>query len=275
MRQYAKYAKPYLGAFIIGPCLMLTEVFGEVMLPKMMSLIINNGVANRDSAYIVRVGLAMVAVVLVMAVSGIGGSYFAAKASISFTSDLRRDMFARVQQFSFKNIDDFSTGSLVTRLTNDVQQLQQVMLMGLKLALRAPGMLLGALVMAFLMNPSLALIILIVIPILAAAIAVILKTAYPRFEIMQKVGMTKKEIRKSINSQMLTVFFAPLLMAGLHLGFAFPFVYRLLMLFGLYDRLFLLEVTGACYLVFALFYVVVYGITSRAYYRIVSAGENR
>ncbi len=185
MRQYAKYAKPYLGAFIIGPCLMLTEVFGEVMLPKMMSLIINNGVANRDSAYIVRVGLAMVAVVLVMAVSGIGGSYFAAKASISFTSDLRRDMFARVQQFSFKNIDDFSTGSLVTRLTNDVQQLQQVMLMGLKLALRAPGMLLGALVMAFLMNPSLALIILIVIPILAAAIAVILKTAYPRFEIMQ------------------------------------------------------------------------------------------
>lgn len=96
-----------------------------------------------------------------------------------------------------------------------------------------------------------------------------------RFEVMQKVGMTKKEIRKSINSQMLTVFFAPLLMAGLHLGFAFPFVYRLLMLFGLYDRLFLLEVTGACYLVFALFYVVVYGITSRAYYRIVSAGENR
>lgn len=96
-----------------------------------------------------------------------------------------------------------------------------------------------------------------------------------RFEVMQKVGMTKKEIKKSINSQMLTVFFAPLLMAGLHLGFAFPFVYKLLMLFGLYNRLFLLEVTGAWYLVFVVFYVAVYAITSRAYYRIVSAGETR
>ena len=96
-----------------------------------------------------------------------------------------------------------------------------------------------------------------------------------RFEVMQKIGMTKKEIKKSINSQMLTVFFAPLLMAGLHLIFAFPFVYRLLMMFGLYEKTFLLEVTGVCYLVFAVFYVVVYGITSRAYYRIVSAGEAR
>ena len=96
-----------------------------------------------------------------------------------------------------------------------------------------------------------------------------------RFEVMQKIGMTKKEIKKSINSQMLTVFFAPLLMAGLHLIFAFPFVYRLLMMFGLYEKPFLLEVTGVCYLVFAVFYVVVYGITSRAYYRIVSAGEAR
>lgn len=94
-----------------------------------------------------------------------------------------------------------------------------------------------------------------------------------RFEVMQKIGMTKKEIRKSINSQMMTVFFAPLLLAGLHLGFAFPFVYKLLMMFGLYDRFYLLKVTGICYLVFVLFYVVVYAITSRMYYRIVKAGE--
>lgn len=185
MKQYAKYAKPYLSAFIIGPCLMLTEVFGEIMLPKLMSMIINNGVTNRDSAYIVRIGLCMVLVALVMAVSGIGGAYFSAKASISFTSDLRKDLFAKVQQFSFKNIDEFSTGSLVTRLTNDVQQVQQVMMMGLRLALRAPGMLVGALIMAFLMNRSLAVIILIVIPVLSIVIAAIMMTAYPRFGIMQ------------------------------------------------------------------------------------------
>lgn len=185
MKQYAKYAKPYLGAFIIGPCLMLTEVLGDILMPKMMSLIINHGVAAHDTGYILRMGLYMVLVAAVMAVSGIGGAYFSAKASISFTSDLRKELFEKVQRFSFKNIDDFSTGSLVTRLTNDVQQVQQVMMMGLRLALRAPGMLVGALIMAFLMNPRLALIILVVIPLLAAAIAAIMTTAYPRFGIMQ------------------------------------------------------------------------------------------
>lgn len=139
MKRYTKYVKPYLSAFIIGPCLMITEVLGEIMLPKLMSLIINNGVANRDSGYIVGIGLAMIGIAFLMAVSGIGGAYFSAKASISFTSDLRRDLFAKVQQFSFKNIDDYSTGSLVTRLTNDVQQLQQVMMMGLRLALAGSG----------------------------------------------------------------------------------------------------------------------------------------
>ena len=185
MKRYVKYIRPYLSAFIIGPCLMIVEVLGEIMLPKMMSLIINYGVAEKDSAYIVRMGLYMVAIAAVMAVSGIGGAYYSAKASISFTSDLRRDLFARVQQFSFKNIDDYSTGSLVTRLTNDIQQVQQVMMMGLRLALRAPGMLIGALIMAFIMNARLALIILIVIPILLAAIVMILKTAFPRFTVMQ------------------------------------------------------------------------------------------
>ena len=121
-----------------------------------------------------------------MAAGGILGAYFSAKASISFTSDLRKDVFSRVQQFSFKNIDDFSTGSLVTRLTNDIQQVQNVMMMGLRLMLRAPGMLIGALFMAFWMNARLAVIILIVIPLLTAAIATILKLAFPRFEIMQK-----------------------------------------------------------------------------------------
>lgn len=185
MKRYAKYAKPYLSAFIIGPCLMIAEVLGEIMLPKLMSLIINHGVANRDGGYIVKVGLCMVLVACVMAFSGIGGSYFSAKAAISFTTDLRQDLFDKVQQFSFKNIDDYSTGSLVTRLTNDVQQIQQVMVMGLKMMLRAPGMLIGALIMAFIMNFRLALIILVVIPLLGAAIAAIMVTAYPRFGIMQ------------------------------------------------------------------------------------------
>ena len=140
LKRYKKYITPYLSAFVIGPLMMLTEVAGEVMLPKFMSMIINNGVADRNLAYIGKMGALMVLTVLFMAVGGILGAYFSAKASISFTSDMRNDLFRKVQQFSFENIDGYSTGSLVTRLTNDVQQVQNVLMMGLRMALRAPGM---------------------------------------------------------------------------------------------------------------------------------------
>ena len=186
LKRYKKYITPYLSAFVIGPLMMLTEVAGEVMLPKFMSMIINNGVADRNLAYIGKMGALMGLTVLFMAVGGILGAYFSAKASISFTSDMRNDLFRKVQQFSFENIDGYSTGSLVTRLTNDVQQVQNVLMMGLRMALRAPGMFLGALIMAFMMNRQLAVIILIVIPLLLAAIILILKTAFPRFGEMQR-----------------------------------------------------------------------------------------
>ena len=186
MKRYEKYIKPYLSAFLLGPLLMLTEVFGEIMLPKLMSLIINHGVANRDSSYIISVGLIMVLTAFIMALGGIGGAYFSSKASICFTSDLRGDLFSKVQEFSFRNIDQYSTGSLVTRLTNDIQQIQNVTMMGLRMMFRAPGMLIGVLIMAFLMNAKLALVILVVIPVLALSIGLILKTAFPRFTVMQK-----------------------------------------------------------------------------------------
>ena len=91
-----------------------------------------------------------------------------------------------------------------------------------------------------------------------------------RFEILRKVGMTGREIRQSINSQVLTVFFLPLLTAGVHLGFAFPLIYKVLSVFGLINLSLLLAVTVGCYLIFALFYILVYRITSGSYYKIVS-----
>lgn len=96
-----------------------------------------------------------------------------------------------------------------------------------------------------------------------------------RFEIMQKVGMTKREIKKSINSQMLTVFFMPLIASGVHLAFAFPMIYKMLILFGLVNKVFLIMVTVGCFLLFALLYMLVYKITSRAYYSIVSGGNEK
>ena len=185
-KRYKSYILPYKSAFILVPLMMVTEVLGEILLPKFMSMIINHGVAQKDGGYILKMGRVMAITSFLMAAGGLLGAYFAAKASISFTSDLRRDLFARVQQFSFKNIDTFSTGSLVTRLTNDILQVHYLIMMGLRLMLRAPGMFLGALVMAFWMNAELAAVILVVIPLLTAAIVWILRTAYPRFTAMQK-----------------------------------------------------------------------------------------
>lgn len=186
MKRYLKYVKPYWKSFVFGPILMITEVIGEVLLPFFMAKIINVGAATHNIPYIASIGVVMLLTALIMMAGGIGGAYFAAKASISFAADLRADLFRKVQDFSFHNIDTFSAGSLVTRLTNDVTQIQNMILLGLKLLLRAPGMLIGAVIMAFVMNPALATILLIVIPLLALAIGAVIAVAFPRFSIMQK-----------------------------------------------------------------------------------------
>lgn len=186
MKRYWKYIKPYLPAFIIGPLMMIVEVIGEVVLPKLMANIINVGVANGSVGYITGAGALMILVALLMMAGGVGGAYFGAKAAVSFAADLRKDAFDKVQTFSFANLDQFSTGSLITRLTNDITQVQNLINMALRMMLRAPGMLIGALIMAFVMNAELAVIVLIVIPILVGAIAVLIKIAFPKFKIMQK-----------------------------------------------------------------------------------------
>ena len=186
LKRYLKYIKPHLLFFIIGPIMMLTEVAGDVVMPKLVSLVINKGVYGSDTAYIVRTGVFMVLAAFVMMIAGVIGNYFAARASISFAADLRLDIFKKVQEFSFKNIDKFSTGSLITRLTNDITQMQNVMRMALVMLLRSPGMLVGAFIMAITINARLALVIAVVTPVLGFGIFFIMKKALPRFSIMQK-----------------------------------------------------------------------------------------
>lgn len=200
MKRYWKYIKPYLPAFICGPLLMIVEVIGEVFLPKFMANIINIGAANQNVPYIITMGIVMVVTALLMMMGGIGGAYFAAKAAISFAADIRKDTFEKVQKFSFANLDQYNTGSLVTRLTNDVTQVQNLINMALRMMLRAPGMLIGALIMAFMMNRELAAVILVVIPILVILIGIVIKTAFPRFTIMQK----KLDTLNSTIQEMLT-----------------------------------------------------------------------
>lgn len=186
MKQYIKYVKPYLPYFILAPLLMVVEVVGEVVMPKLLANIIDEGIPNMDTGYIVKMGLLMAGMAIVMMLGGVGGGFFSAKASVSFATALRKDAFTKVQQFSFANIDKFSTGSLVTRLTNDITQLQNIINMGLKMAIRAPGMLIGALIMAIKLNASLAVVIAVVIPVLVIALVLVMRTAFPRFQMMQK-----------------------------------------------------------------------------------------
>ena len=208
MKQYKKYVIPYKSAFILGPIFMIVEVLGEIILPKLMSMIINYGcgqdvtVAAKGPAYIIGIGAAMIGTALLMMMGGVLGAYFAVKASVNFAGDLLRDVFAKVQKFSFANIEKFSTGSLVTRLTNDITNIQNVLSMGLRMLLRAPGMLIGGLIMAFLMNAKLALVFCVVIPVLIIALAFVMKTAFPRFDVMQtKIDGLNSRIQENITNQ--------------------------------------------------------------------------
>lgn len=208
MKQYKKYVIPYKSAFILGPIFMIVEVLGEIILPKLMSMIIDYGcgqdvtVAAKGPAYIIGIGAAMIGTALLMMMGGVLGAYFAVKASVNFAGDLRRNVFAKVQKFSFANIEKFSTGSLVTRLTNDITNIQNVLSMGLRMLLRAPGMLIGGLIMAFLMNAKLALVFCVVIPVLIIALAFVMKTAFPRFDVMQtKIDGLNSRIQENITNQ--------------------------------------------------------------------------
>lgn len=187
MKRYWKYIRPYLPFFILGPFLMLSEVAGEIVLPKIMATMIDNGVMqNYGTSYIIGQALKMAGCILIMICGGIGGHYFSIKASVLFSADLRKDIFKKVQGFSFGDVDKFSTGSLVTRLTNDITQLQNFVRMALIMAMRSPGMLIGGIIMACTINARLALILALVLPLLALSIGLLMKTAFPRFGIMQK-----------------------------------------------------------------------------------------
>lgn len=201
MKRWMKYVKPYWVYFVVGPLLMIVEVIGEVLMPKFMAQIINNGVQNQSVGYIVTMGIVMLLTAVLMMLGGIGGSYFGAKASINFGADVRHDVFSKVQKFSFSNIDKFSTASLVTRLTNDVTQMQNFINMLLRMCLRSPGMLIGALIMAININARLALILAVIMPIMIITMVFVLKKGFPRFGIMQtKIDGLNTSIQENLTN---------------------------------------------------------------------------
>ena len=146
---------------------MIVEVLGEVLMPKFLGAILNMAEQGTltPGRSLYAAGMMALTAILMMA-GGVGGAYFASKASVNYGADLRSDVYRKVQSFSFANIDKFQTGSLVTRLTNDVTQIQNFINMLLRMCLRSPGMLVGGLIMAISMKPKLSLILAVTVPLM-------------------------------------------------------------------------------------------------------------
>ncbi len=202
MKRWFKYVKPYLPYFILGPLCMIVEVVGEVIMPKLLAKVINNAVAGTLTTGISLGTMAlMIGTALIMMAGGVGGAWFGSKASVNFAADLRADIYARVQTFSFANIDKFSTGSLVTRMTNDVTQIQNFVNMMLRMMLRAPGMMIAALIMAIALRPSLSVVFAVSIPLLLLGVGFIIRMGFPRFKKMQeKVDGINSTVRENVTN---------------------------------------------------------------------------
>lgn len=202
MKRWFKYIKPYTLYFILGPLCMLVEVAGEAVMPRLLGIIINNandGVLTSGKS--LGIMALMIFIAIVMMAGGVGGAYFASKASVNFAADLRADIYGKIQDFSFENIDKFSTGSLVTRLTNDVTQIQNLINMMMRMALRAPGMMIASLVMAIILKPKLSVVFAVSIPLMLIAVGFIIKTGFPRFtKVQAKLDNLNSTVQENVTN---------------------------------------------------------------------------
>ncbi len=202
MKRWLSYVKPYTAYFILGPLCMIIEVIGEILMPMFLGAVIN---AGEDGTLTVTKSLIiaglMILTALLMMAGGVGGAYFGAKASVNYANDIRRDIYNKVQKFSFANIDKFTPGSLVTRLTNDVQQIQNFVNMLLRMCLRSPGMLIGALIMAISMRPKLSIVLAVTIPLMLLALSLVIINAFPRFTRMQtKIDKLNNTVQENVSN---------------------------------------------------------------------------
>lgn len=184
IKKLLPYVSKYKLYAILSPITVTGEVFLEICIPLLMSRIIDIGIANKDMNFIFKTGSLMIALALISLILGALSGKFAAMASMGFAKELRKGIFYKIQDFSFSNIDKFSTSSLVMRLTTDITNTQTSFMMIIRMLIRAPIMLIGATFMAFNINSKLVKIFLIAIPILAVSLLVLIKIGFPKFQKM-------------------------------------------------------------------------------------------
>lgn len=201
MMKLMRYLRGSWKAAVIAPLFMLLEVTMDLMQPKLMSGIIDKGVANADLNYVLLMGGWMLLAALVGVIGGVGCTVFSSVAAMTYGTDLRQDLFDRVQTFSFAELDTLKTSSLITRLTNDVLQLQNLVMMMLRIMVRAPLLCVGGVIMAMIINAKLALILVVAMPILAAAIFFIVRRGFPLFRAMQeKIDRVNDVTRENLSA---------------------------------------------------------------------------
>lgn len=186
IKELAGYVGRYRREISLVPIFVLLDVTAELSMPLLMSKIVDVGIAGQDLRYIARIGLYMVLIALVAMASGITNMWLSMVGSMGFGANLRDAVFAKVQQFSFTNIDFFSTASLVTRLTNDVNNLQLTFMMALRILMRAPMMLIIAFLLAYSINAKLSIILAVALPLLAVGVTAIHRKASKRFAVVQE-----------------------------------------------------------------------------------------
>ena len=199
IKKLASYIKEYKKASILTPIFVVLEVAMEVIIPMLMSKIIDVGIPNSDIKYILEIGILLTLSAIMSLAFGMLSGRFAAKASSGFAKNLRKGMFYKIQNFSFEDIDKFSTSSLITRLTTDVTNVQMAYMMIIRILIRGPVMLLAALFMAFSIDVRLSCVFLVSIPILGVALFYIAIKAHPNFErVFKKYDKLNEVVQENV-----------------------------------------------------------------------------
>ena len=187
MKSLLKYIKDYKKESILAPLFKMLEASFELMVPLVMAAIIDNGIANSDTSYIFQMGAVLVLLAAVGLASSVTAQYFSAKAAVGFATKLRSALFAHIQGLSYTELDTIGTSTLITRMTSDVNQIQNGVNLTLRLLLRSPFIVFGAMVMAFTVDVQAALIFVVTIPLLAIVVFGIMLVSMPLYKKVQAV----------------------------------------------------------------------------------------
>ena len=200
-RTLLKSIREYKKQSVLAPLFVILEVFMEVLIPLQMAKIIDVGIAKGDLGYIVKMGAILVVMAMLALWFGVLAGKFAAIAGAGYAKNLRHDIFYKIQDFSFKNIDRFSTPSLVTRMTTDITNVQMAYMMSIRLLARAPIMIILSWVMTLALNKTVAMLFLIVIPLLGGTLIFIAKKAHPHFiKVFDEYDVLNNSVQENVNA---------------------------------------------------------------------------